>query len=75
MVRLLQESGFGQSEAFYRVGQAVSECLSNDDKEKKKEAKKEEKKEWSIWQIKKIEKDIKKVEKIVKTLPNAKLQL
>jgi len=32
---LLQESGFGQSEAFYRVGQAVSECLSNDDREKK----------------------------------------
>ena len=35
IVTLLQESGFGQSEAFYRVGQAVSECLSNEDKEKK----------------------------------------
>jgi len=35
MIQLLQESGFGQSEAFYRVGQAVSECLSNDDREKK----------------------------------------
>jgi putative DNA methylase len=35
MIQLLQESGFGNSEAFYRVGQAVSECLVNDDKEKK----------------------------------------
>ena len=35
IVKLLQESGFGQGEAFYRVGQAVSECLSNEDKEKK----------------------------------------
>jgi len=35
IVELLQESGYGQSEAFYRVGQAVSECLTNDDKEKK----------------------------------------
>lgn len=35
IIQLLQESGFGTSEAFYRVGQAVSECLSRDDKEKK----------------------------------------
>ncbi len=35
IVKLLQESGFGQNEAFYRVGQAVSECLTNDNKEKK----------------------------------------
>ncbi|GAK55085.1 hypothetical protein U27_01916 [Candidatus Vecturithrix granuli] len=35
IIQLLQESGFGTSEAFYRVGQAVSECLSNEDKEKK----------------------------------------
>ncbi|MBN1472029.1 MAG: hypothetical protein JW925_09625 [Syntrophaceae bacterium] len=35
LIQLLQDSGFGNSEAFYRVGQAVSECLTNDDKEKK----------------------------------------
>jgi len=35
ILRVLQQSGFGNSEAFYRVGQAVSECLSNEDKEKK----------------------------------------
>ncbi len=35
LIKLLQETGFGSSEAFYRVGQAVSECLSSDDKEKK----------------------------------------
>ncbi len=35
IIRLLQESGFGDSEAFYRVAQAVSETLSIDDKEKK----------------------------------------
>ncbi|MFN3739975.1 MAG: hypothetical protein ACK4TF_04805 [Thermodesulfovibrionales bacterium] len=27
--------GYGESEAFYRVGQAVSETLSNESKEKK----------------------------------------
>lgn len=35
MIRLLQESGFGEREAFFRVAQAVSETLSKDDKEKK----------------------------------------
>ena len=35
MVTLLQESAFGNSEAFYRVAQAISECLLNDNKEKK----------------------------------------
>ena len=35
MLQLLQETGFGTSEAFYRVGQAISECLNSDDKEKK----------------------------------------
>lgn len=35
IIQLLQDSGFGNSEAFYRVGQAVSECLTNDNKEKK----------------------------------------
>ena len=35
MVSLLQETGYGQGEAFYRVGQAISECLPNDNKEKK----------------------------------------
>lgn len=34
-VALLQESGLGKSEAFYRVGQAISETLSNESKEKK----------------------------------------
>jgi hypothetical protein len=35
MIKLLQTSGFGQSEAFYRVAQAVSETLPNESKEKK----------------------------------------
>ena len=35
MVNLLQESGYGKSEAFYRVGQAVSETLTIESKEKK----------------------------------------
>lgn len=35
MVSLLQQTGYGQSEGFYRVAQAISECLSNDNKEKK----------------------------------------
>ena len=35
MVSLLQESGFGKSEAFYRVAQAVSESLTLENKEKK----------------------------------------
>ncbi len=35
MLALLQSTGYGKSEAFYRVAQAVSETLSNDSKEKK----------------------------------------
>lgn len=35
MVTLLQETGYGQSEAIYQVAQAISECLSKDNKEKK----------------------------------------
>ncbi len=35
MVRSAQESGFGKSEAFYRVAQAVSESLTMESKEKK----------------------------------------
>ena len=35
MMDLLSESGFGKSEAFYRVGQAISETLPNENKEKK----------------------------------------
>jgi putative DNA methylase len=35
MVQTLAASGFGRSEAFYRVAQAVSETLPNDSKEKK----------------------------------------
>jgi len=35
MVSLLQESGYGESEAFYRVAQAVSETRPNQSKEKK----------------------------------------
>lgn len=35
MISLLQESGFGKSEAFYRVAQAVSESLPLESKEKK----------------------------------------
>ena len=34
MVNLLQESGFGKSESFYRVAQAISETLPLDSKEK-----------------------------------------
>lgn len=34
MVSSLQESGYGKSEAFYRVVQAISETLSIDAKEK-----------------------------------------
>ncbi|MBA7520710.1 hypothetical protein ES705_12806 [subsurface metagenome] len=35
LLTLLQESGFGQSEVFYRVAQAISETLPNENKEKK----------------------------------------
>lgn len=35
MINLLKATGYGGSEAFYRVAQAVSETLGNDDKEKK----------------------------------------
>jgi len=35
LVKVLQESGYGKSEAFYRVGQAISETLPNESKEKK----------------------------------------
>jgi len=35
IVGLLQESGYGRGEAFYRVAQAVSETLPIEDKEKK----------------------------------------
>jgi len=35
LVQLLSDSGFGQNDAFYRVAQAISETLSNEDKEKK----------------------------------------
>jgi len=35
MISLLRESGFGKSEAFYRVAQAVSESLTLESKEKK----------------------------------------
>jgi len=35
MVQALAASGYGRSEAFYRVAQAVSETLPNDSKEKK----------------------------------------
>jgi len=35
MVTLLQHTGYGQREAFFRVAQAISECLPNDNKEKK----------------------------------------
>jgi adenine-specific DNA methylase len=34
MLTVLNESGFGKSEAFYRVAQAISETLLNDSKEK-----------------------------------------
>lgn len=35
LVNVLAGSGFGQSEAFYRVAQAISETLPNDSREKK----------------------------------------
>lgn len=35
MVSVLAETGFGKSEAFYRVAQAISETLPNESKEKK----------------------------------------
>ncbi|PIP37226.1 MAG: hypothetical protein COX20_02250, partial [Desulfobacterales bacterium CG23_combo_of_CG06-09_8_20_14_all_52_9] len=35
LVTLLQESGFGKSEAFFRVAQAISETLPIETKEKK----------------------------------------
>lgn len=35
MLALLQSTGYGKSEAFFRVAQAVSETLSNESKEKK----------------------------------------
>ena len=35
MARVLSESGFGRTEAFFRVAQAVSETLPNESKEKK----------------------------------------
>jgi adenine-specific DNA methylase len=35
MLKLLNETGYGESEAFYRVAQAVSETLPNESKEKK----------------------------------------
>ena len=35
MVEILKGSGYGKSEAFYRVAQAVSETLSIENKEKK----------------------------------------
>ena len=34
MLTLLDESGFGNNEAFYRVAQAISETLPNESKEK-----------------------------------------
>ena len=35
MLRVLRDSGFGDSEAFYRVAQAVSETLPIESREKK----------------------------------------
>ena len=35
LIKLLQDSGYGQSEAFYRVAQAISETLPIESKEKK----------------------------------------
>ena len=35
MLNLLRESGYGNSEGFFRVAQAISETLGNEDKEKK----------------------------------------
>ena len=35
MIKVLQETGYGKSEAFYRVAQAISESLPMESKEKK----------------------------------------
>ena len=35
LIQVLQDSGYGQSEAFYRVAQAISETLPIESKEKK----------------------------------------
>ncbi len=35
IINVLQQTGYGKSEAFYRVAQAISETLSRDSKEKK----------------------------------------
>jgi len=35
MITLLEKSGYGKSDAFYRVAQTISETLSNESKEKK----------------------------------------
>jgi adenine-specific DNA methylase len=35
IIKILKSSGYGNSEAFYRVAQAISETLPKDDKEKK----------------------------------------
>ena len=35
IINVLNKSGFGKNEAFYRVGQAISETLPNESKEKK----------------------------------------
>ena len=35
MITLLNESGYGKSDAFYRVAQTISETLTNESKEKK----------------------------------------
>jgi len=35
MLNMLNKSGFGKNEAFYRVGQAISETLPKESKEKK----------------------------------------
>jgi hypothetical protein len=35
MIKVLQETGYGKSEAFYRVAQAISETLPIESKEKK----------------------------------------
>ena len=35
MIKVLQVTGYGKSEAFYRVAQAISESLPNESKEKK----------------------------------------
>ena len=35
ITKTLRETGFGMSDVFYRVAQAIAESLSNDDSEKK----------------------------------------